>query len=198
MPDSPPPPSLAQATLEAFIENLEDATVGKTLDGTITIWNPAAERLYGYSAEEVLGKSVALLIPPDRPNELADIMDRVRQGQHIEHFETIRLRKDGFRLNVSVSISPITGSGGQVIGAATIARDISAQKRREDDIAEVLFRDLLEMAPDPILITKGGIITMLNRQASREFGYGSEELLGQSYRPPGPAASAAHPRRSAE
>jgi PAS domain S-box-containing protein len=128
----------ASSRLAAIVNSSDDAIIGKDLDGTITSWNPGAQRLYGYVAEEVIGRPFSLLVPADRPDELPAIMRRLRQGQHIEHYETTRIRKDGVQLTVSVSISPIRSSGGRVIGAASIARDIT--RRRQD---EQRYLDLL-------------------------------------------------------
>lgn len=117
--------------LAAIVDSSDDAVIGKTLDGTITSWNPAAEHLYGYTAEEAIGQPISLIIPTDRPDELASIMARLRDGQRIDHFETVRVRKDGTRLEVSISISPVYDAAGVIVGAASIARDITEQRRGE-------------------------------------------------------------------
>lgn len=115
--------------LSAIINSSNDAIFGKTLEGIITSWNPGAERLYGYSTEEAIGQSVSMLIPPERLEELTDILARLRRAEYVEAFETVRICKDGTRLDVSVSVSPIRNADGQVVGASTIARDITAYKR---------------------------------------------------------------------
>jgi PAS domain S-box-containing protein len=117
--------------LGAIVESSDDAIIGKTLDGIITSWNPGAERLYGYSVAEVLGRSLDIIIPPDRPDELPAILERLRCGERIKYFETVRVRKDGRRLDVSLSISPVQDGSGRIVGAATIARDITERKRAE-------------------------------------------------------------------
>jgi PAS domain S-box-containing protein len=118
------------AQLAAIVESSNDAIIGKTLDGVIVNWNRSAEHLYGYSAEEVKGRSVAILVPPDRSGELADILERLKHGERIERFETVRVRKDGQPIDVSVTISPIKDANGKIIGASTIAQDITERKAR--------------------------------------------------------------------
>ena len=119
--------------LAAIVESSDDAIIGKTLDGIITSWNQGAERLYGYTAEEATGQHISLIIPADRPDELPAIMDQLRNGQRIDHYETLRVRKDGVRCDVSVSISPIHDETGHIVGAASIGRDITerVQSARE-------------------------------------------------------------------
>ena len=113
--------------LAAIVQTSDDAIIGKSLDGTILSWNPGAERLYGYKAEEVIGRPMALLVPPDRTDEFARIMKGLRHGKHIEHYETTRLHKDGHRIEISVTISPVKDRAGAVVGASVIARDITRQ-----------------------------------------------------------------------
>jgi PAS domain S-box-containing protein len=115
--------------LVAIVESSHDAILSKTLDGTITSWNRGAERLFGYSAEEMIGKSVTLLIPEDRQNEEPTIIARLRRGETIDHYETVRRRKDGSLVDISLTVSPIRDSRGKVIGASKIARDITDRRR---------------------------------------------------------------------
>jgi PAS domain S-box-containing protein len=117
--------------LAAIVASSDDAIIGKTSEGIITSWNHAAERVYGYTATEAIGQPISIIIPADRPDELPSIMDRLRRGERIEHFETTRVAKDGTRLDMSVSISPIRDETGQVVGAASIGRDITEKKRIE-------------------------------------------------------------------
>ena len=117
--------------LAAIIASAYDAIYGKDLDGTITSWNPAAERLYGYAASEAIGQSIELIVPPDRVQELAGLMRRSHQGGRIEDWETVRRCKGGQLVDVSISISPLTDATGRVVGAATITRDISERKRAQ-------------------------------------------------------------------
>jgi two-component system, chemotaxis family, CheB/CheR fusion protein len=118
--------------LSAVVEDTSDAVLTKTLDGIVTSWNHAAELMYGYSRDEMVGKSVSTLLPPDRPDEVTHILSRLKQGERISHFETVRVAKDGRRLDVAITISPIRNSDGQLLGASTIARDISHHKRAEE------------------------------------------------------------------
>ncbi|MDQ3549736.1 MAG: PAS domain S-box protein, partial [Chloroflexota bacterium] len=124
----------ANARLAAIVASSGDAILGKNLNGIITSWNPAAERLYGYLASESIGQSVAILIPPDRPDELQSIMDRLRSGAQLDGFETVRVCKDGSRVDVALTISPILGADGRITGASTIARDITEQRRAQDGL----------------------------------------------------------------
>src|SRR5262245_24392146 len=117
--------------LAAIVESSADAILGTTLDGLITAWNQGAERVFGYTAAEVRGKPVSLLIPPDRSDELAGVMARLRRGERIEPYDTVRVRQDGQRLDVSVTLSPIKDATGQIVGASAITRDIAERKRAE-------------------------------------------------------------------
>jgi PAS domain S-box-containing protein len=117
--------------MAALVEGCEDAIMSKNLDGLIQSWNPGAERLYGYAAEEVLGQSITRLIPPEHPDEFPAIMARITRGERIEPYETVRVRKDGTRIDVSLSISPIKDAGGAVVGASIIARDVTERLRAE-------------------------------------------------------------------
>lgn len=120
--------------LAAIVESSDDAIIGKSLDGFITNWNAGAQRLLGYSAAEVVGKHIGMLIPLDRANEQTTILDRIRRGEHIDHYETVRRRRDGSLVDVSLTISPIRDATGRVIGASKIARDIGRLKRIEDNL----------------------------------------------------------------
>ena len=124
----------ARVRLAALVESSEDAIIGKTLEGIITSWNQGAERIYGYTAEDVIGRSLALLAPPDRPDELPAILARLARGEAITHHETVRLRKDGRVIPVSLTVSPIQAPSGAIVGASTIARDITARKHAEAEV----------------------------------------------------------------
>lgn len=123
-----------RAQFAAIVESSSDAIVGKTIDGRITSWNPGAEKLFGYTAEEAIGKPMLLVIPPELAKEEAEILSRIAHGERIESFETVRLRKDGTRVDVSVAISPIRDSSGKVVGASKIARDITERKQAQKEI----------------------------------------------------------------
>jgi len=126
--------NLTSRRLSAIIESSDDAIVSKDLNGVITTWNQGAERIFGYSAEEVIGKTVQMVIPEDRPNEEPEILSRLRRGERIDHYETIRRRKDGTLINISLTVSPIKDSEGHVVGASKIARDITARQRADDEL----------------------------------------------------------------
>ncbi len=123
---------LERAHYRVIEESTEDAIIGKTLDGTITSWNRAAEKLYGYSAEEAVGKSIRIIVPPEKTAELSDILERLKNGEKIERYETERLRKNGSRAQVVVCVSPIRDADGKISGSTSVARDITARKRAED------------------------------------------------------------------
>ena len=125
-----------RSRLAAVIESSEDAILTKGLDGTITSWNKGAERIYGYAPDEVVGKHISILTPPDRPNEIREILSKIAHGERIEHHESVRITKDGRQLDVSVSISPLRNAIGEVIGASAIARDITAQKKAETQLRQ--------------------------------------------------------------
>jgi PAS domain S-box-containing protein len=124
----------AQARLAAIVESSDDAILSKTLDGVIQSWNGGAERLFGYTAEEAVGQPIALVIPPDRVDEERGLLDRLRRGERVHHFETVRVAKDGRRLDISLTVSPVRDDGGHVVGASTIARDVTERKRLEDEL----------------------------------------------------------------
>ena len=161
--------------LAAIVESSDDAIIGKTLDGIIVSWNAGAERIYGYAADEVVGRPVSLLIPSHRSNELPQILERIRHGERIEHYETERVRKDGRQISVSLTFSPITDAVGNMLGASAIARDITAQQR-----AEIQFRSLISTTQDAVIsIDRQGGIDLFNPAAERIFGYARSEVQGQ-------------------
>lgn len=121
----------ALAYLAAIIDSSDDAIIGKTLGGIITFWNPAAEKLFGYSAGEAVGQHINLIIPEDRKDEEFVIIGKIRNGERVDHLETVRQAKDGRLLNISLTVSPIRNEAGQIIGASKIARDIGALKTAE-------------------------------------------------------------------
>jgi len=129
-------PELAPYWLAALIESADDAIISKTLDGIITSWNKGAQRIFGYTADEVIGKLVTILIPPGHEDEEPAILARLRAGKRIEHYETIRVTKDGRLVDISLTVSPIKGPNGEIVGASKIARDISARKQNEATLRE--------------------------------------------------------------
>lgn len=157
---------------EAIVASSDDAVISKTLDGIVVSWNPAAEHLFGYRAQEAIGKPITLIIPPELHQEEEDILAKLRQGQHIHHYETVRQRKDGTRMEVSLSISPVKDQHGSVIGAAKIARDISERKaleRRKDTFLRLASHEL----KTPMAALKG-MAQLLQRNCERQ---GLQHLL---------------------
>ena len=128
------PDEVTRGRLAAIVEFSEDAIVSKDLNGVITSWNNGAERLFGYKAAEAIGRPVMMLIPPDRINEEPGILDRIRRGERIDHYETVRVRKDGTKLDISLTVSPILDAHGHIIGASKTARDITDRKRMEAEL----------------------------------------------------------------
>jgi PAS domain S-box-containing protein len=119
--------------LASIVSSCNDAVVGKTLDGTVVSWNIGAEKLYGYNAVEMIGRSIKVLFPHYRPEELMEVMERIKLGEQVEQLETVRVRKDGKPVEVSVVISPIKDAQGEIIGASSISRDISQRKLEENE-----------------------------------------------------------------
>jgi len=131
----------AQALLAEIVQSSDDAIVSKSLDGIIRSWNEGAEKLFGYSEEEVIGKSITIIVPPERLSEEQSILERLRRGERIEHFETVRISKDGRRIPISLTVSPVKNRAGEIIGASKIARDISQQKLIEEERERLLARE---------------------------------------------------------
>src|SRR3954447_9468742 len=168
----------AALRLAAIVESSDDAIVGKDLNGVVTNWNKAAERIFGYTAEEMIGRSITTIIPEDLQGDEPIILSKIRAGQRIEHFETERVRKDGRRIHVSLTVSPIRAEDGTIIGAAKIARDITSQKLSEH--AAERLAAIVESSDDAIVgkdLT--GVVTNWNKAAERIFGYTAEEIIGK-------------------
>jgi len=182
-----------QALLAAIVESSDDAIISKTLEGRILSWNAGAERLFGYSALEAIGQSITLIIPPDRLGEEHMILDRVRSGERLEHYETVRVSKAGRRLDISLTISPIRDSAGRVVGASKIARDITARKQLEEALAERVrerlqqsgerFRLMVENVRDYaiFMLDPDGRVVSWNAGAERIKGYRADEILGHHF-----------------
>jgi PAS domain S-box-containing protein len=173
---------VAQAYLAAIMESSDDAIIGTTLQGIITSWNKGAERLFGYTGAEIIGLPVNTLIPPDRQGEEVEILERLRRGERIEHFETVRVRKGGTPVNFSLNISPIKDSSGRIIGATKIARAIGERERLEEAprIGEAGFRGLLERLPVGAYICNAdGLITCYNQRAAEIWGSAPRRTGGE-------------------
>ena len=167
--------------LASIVECSQDAIIGKTLEGVITSWNRAAEKMYGYTTTEAVGHNISFLLPPVRQAEIPDLMARIGDGQSIECLETQRLTKTGLVLDVSVSISPIKDATGRITGASTIARDITLRKRSEEQLK--LQSAALQAADNAIFIADHeGTILWVNRSFTTLTGYSQEEALGKNVR----------------
>ena len=138
--------------LAAIVESSGDAIVAKSLDGTILSWNRSAENLYGYAADEIVGRNIAAIVPPDRRDEMVRILQRIGAGEQVEHYETVRRHRNGSAVDVSETVSPIFDSSGQVIGASAIARNIARQKRIERLLAHQALHDPLTDLPNRVLL----------------------------------------------
>ncbi|MEI9991940.1 MAG: PAS domain S-box protein [Rhizomicrobium sp.] len=139
-PAAPPVPDAA-LHLAAIVASSDDAIISKDLTGIVTSWNAGAERLFGYRAEEMIGQPILVLIPTERHNEEPGILERIRRGDRIDHYETVRLRKDGSQVHISLTVSPIRSASGEIVGASKIARDISDRKRGEE-ARELLLNEI--------------------------------------------------------
>ncbi len=161
--------------LASIVESSHDAITSTSLDGVIISWNPAAERMYGYLAEEIIGQSISLIIPPSDIYETADNRSKIGDGYKIEPFETLRIRKDGSTIPIFLTLSPVYDENGLIIGVSSISRDITEQQQ-----AKQYALDLLESAPDAMVtIDKTGTIVSVNSQTEKLFGYHRDEMLGQ-------------------
>ncbi|MET0425334.1 MAG: PAS domain S-box protein, partial [Actinoplanes sp.] len=170
------------AQLAGIVAASSDAIVSKTLDGTILTWNPGAERLYGYTAAEMIGRDVTVILPPDRPDEERGLLRRVRGGELIKHHETRRVRKDGGTIYVSLSMAPVRDAAGTIVGASTISHDITAEVEAEQRlrIEREQFQMIMTAAADPFIsMDHRGLITEWNRQAEQVFGWSREEVVGR-------------------
>jgi hypothetical protein len=173
---------LASAQLAAIVESSDDAILSKNLDGITTSWNAAAERLFGYRPDEIIGRPITMLLPPDRQDEETAIMARLQAGQRVEHFETVRLTKDGRSLEVSLTISPLRDPEGRIIGASKIIRDITERKQAEEALRrnEALLRFITDNTPDPIYLKdRESRMVMANAATLAAIGKPASAILGK-------------------
>ncbi|MGB6065429.1 MAG: PAS domain S-box protein [Desulfomonilaceae bacterium] len=173
-----------KAFLASIVESSDDAIIGKTLDGNILSWNAAAEKMYGYSAEEAIGESISIVVPPDRRDEIPTILTRIKESGIVEHYETKRINKARRLIDVSVTVSPIKNQAGEIVGASTIARDISDRKRAEEALlrASAYSRSLIEASLDPLVtISAEGKVTDVNTATERVTGRSRNELIGTDF-----------------
>lgn len=167
------------ANLAAIVDSSDDAIIGKTLDSVITSWNNAAQLMFGYSADEIIGETLYKLIPSDRSGEEANIINKLKNGERVTHFETKRLKKDETLIDVSLTISPIKDNYGNIIGLSEIARNITEIKKGEERSAKLAA--IIESSDDAIISkTLESVITSWNDSAKRIFGYDAEEMIGES------------------
>jgi len=168
--------------LAAIVECSDAAIIGKTMDGTITSWNEGAKRIYGYPAQEIIGSSVSLLVPQDQPDDMREILDRIRNGEPVIRYETLRRKKDGGQINVTQIVSPIKDAHGHFIGVSTISHDITEQKRTQEALAksEERYRTLAEASPDQIFINgRDGTIEYVNTTALKLFHLSYDQVIGK-------------------
>jgi len=164
--------------LAAIVESSDDAIVSKDLNGIVTTWNKSAEHMFGYTQEEIVGKPITLIIPPELQDEEPQIVARIRAGERIEHFETARLHKNGERIPISLTISPIKDGHGAIVGAAKIARDLTRQKNAEESAFRLAA--IVESSDDAIVSKDlNGMVTSWNQAAERILGYTAEEIIGK-------------------
>ncbi len=173
----------AARTLAAIVESSDDAIIAKDLTGTILSWNGGAERIYGYAPEEVIGRPIFLIVPPPFADELATILERIRAGERIRNFETVRVTRDGRLIDVALSISPIRDAAGTIVGASAIGRDITERKKDLQALKdnEARLRSILESAVDGIVVIDArGLIESFNPAAERLFGYRADEVMARN------------------
>jgi two-component system sensor kinase FixL len=177
------PEDAAPRILAAVLDSSDDAIYAKDLTGTILTWNAGARRLYGYPADEIIGRPVSVLIPGDHPNEFAWTLEQLRSARGIEHFETVRLTKEGRRIDISLTVSPVHDAAGRLIGAVAMARDLTARKRsdRALNTSEMRWRSVVDSAVDGIVVIDAqGRIEVFNPAAERLFGYREPEVIGRN------------------
>jgi len=164
--------------LAAIVESSDDAIIGKDLKGIITSWNKGAEKIYGFEAREAIGRPVSILVPSGRTEEIQSILKKIRMGERLEHFETVRMTKAGQKIDISLTVSPVRDAAGAIIGASTISRDITGHKKYEEMIQRQAI--ILDQIQDAVITTDlDGIVTSWNRGAEKIYFYSAEEAVGR-------------------
>ncbi|MEW6208561.1 MAG: PAS domain S-box protein [Acidobacteriota bacterium] len=172
---------LERSRMASIVQSSDDAIIGKTLDGTILSWNEGAEKIYGYTTQEAVGRPVSILVSSDRRDELSEILEQIRRGEHVDHFETVRVKKDGQMIDVSLTASPIKDAEDRVIGASTIARDITERRQAEEQLRWQAA--LLDLATDAILVRDlEDRVLFWSKSAERVYGWSAEEAVGKHVR----------------
>jgi len=175
-------PDPTAARLIAIVESSDDAIIGKTLEGVITSWNRAAERIFGYTAAEMIGQNIRHIIPEERQGEEEEVLARLRRGERIDHFKTVRMARGGRKIDILLTVSPIKDAQGRIVGAAKIAREITERNWMGGAVipSERHARAILEAVSEAILlINEAGLIVSVNRKIEEMFGYSREDVLGR-------------------
>jgi len=161
-----------QAFLAAIVETSDDAIYGKTLEGVILSWNHGAERMYGYAAAEIVGRPVSILVPPSSTDEVPQILEKLKRGERVDHFETVRVKKNGESFDVSLTVSPIRDVSGRIVGASTVARDITEQKRLREELTR-RAKEILEVSTPVLQVWEGVLVApfigTLDTQRAQQF-----------------------------
>jgi PAS domain S-box-containing protein len=172
------PDALSRAQLAAIVASSDDVIVSKTVDGIVTSWNPAAERTFGWTAAEAVGQPITLIVPDDRRAEEDDVLARIRRGERVDHFETVRRTRDGRLVDMSITVSPVKDADGRIVGASKVGRDITERRKGEATLRRLAA--VVESSDDVIVSkTLDGIVTSWNPAAERTFGWTAAEAVGQ-------------------
>jgi sigma-B regulation protein RsbU (phosphoserine phosphatase) len=164
-------PGAEASYLASIVTSCNDAIIGKTLDGIVVSWNPGAARILGYGAQEIIGRPIAILVPADRFGEDSWLVSQVMRGERVEQFETVRRRKDGREIHVSLTVSPLQDQSGKIVGASTIAREITERIRSEQQLVRATQRYLNDAGVVILVLNTDATIRMINQRGSGILGY---------------------------